>query len=66
VVISQSKQDDEISPFVALLTIHPNFARSQATSDLNAPSNSEMVRAEFIFLLDLSGSMSGSRIDMAK
>ncbi|EAR84724.2 type A von willebrand factor domain protein (macronuclear) [Tetrahymena thermophila SB210] len=65
-LLSSYQNDSEISPYCVLLNFVPNIAQVKKQLFRQAQNEIELMKAEFLLLIDRSGSMVGSNIETAK
>ncbi|EAR84725.3 von willebrand factor type A domain protein (macronuclear) [Tetrahymena thermophila SB210] len=65
-LLSSYQNDSEISPYCVLLNFVPNTAQVKKQLFRQAQNEIELMKAEFLLLIDRSGSMQGSNIETAK
>ncbi|EDK31249.1 type A von willebrand factor domain protein (macronuclear) [Tetrahymena thermophila SB210] len=65
-LLSNYQNDSEISPYCVLLNFVPNIVQVKKSLLIQAQNEKELMKSEFLLLIDRSGSMAGSNIETAK
>ncbi|KAL4509942.1 hypothetical protein ABPG72_010135 [Tetrahymena utriculariae] len=65
-LLSSYQNDSEISPYCVLLNFVPSIVEVKKSLFKATQNEIELMKAEFLLLIDRSGSMSGSNIETAK